>query len=169
MERDETAGGVAKHRLRYTVIDDSGTVSFVGPAHLLKMLAASCAESPPTLAALLDAASALDSETITALKRDLRVFDEHFTRDEHPGLKDWLASDRRRGPIRALDDETRLVSMEPDGAGLVIFNLPQRRIVQVQNSYANLRRQDRGRIRRAGRPTGALYRYRLPDEWRILP
>lgn len=169
MVSEEPTAGLPRHRLRYTVLDNVGTVSFVGPAHLSKMLTASCAGSPPTMAALLDAVSALDAETNSPVKRDLRVFDEHFTRDEHPGLVEWLSADRRRGPFRVLDDGTRVASMGPEGSGLVIFNLPRRRIVQVQNSNANPRRQDRGRMRRDGKPTGALYRYRLPDEWSILP
>ncbi len=49
------------------------------------------------------------------------------------------------------------------------LDLPAQRIVQVQNSYAALLRRDRGRIRTAGRPTRHLYRYVLPDEWRLVP
>ncbi|MBA2753153.1 MAG: hypothetical protein H0U40_01645 [Chloroflexia bacterium] len=166
---ERTAVELPRHRLRYTVLDDAGTVSFVGPAHLLKMFAASCAGAPASVAALLDATAEYDGGTIGALKRDLRIFDEHYTADDHPGLDEWLSGTARRGPFRVLDESTRLASMQPEGAGLILFNVPQRRIVQVQNSYANLRRQDRGRVRRAGKPTGALYRYVLPVDWAILP
>ena len=52
---------------------------------------------------------------------------------------------------------------------LVLFNLPQKRIVQVHNTYAEVQREDRGRIRKAGRPTGVYYHYQLPAEWAIVP
>jgi hypothetical protein len=57
----------------------------------------------------------------------------------------------------------------PGDLGLVLFNIPSKRIVQIENHYANLERSDRGRIRRNGQPTRALYRYALPDEWQIVP
>ena len=158
-----------RHRLRYTVLDASGAVSFIGPAHLLKMFAASCAAGSTDILNLFDGAAAFDAEVAFRLKRDLRIFDEHFTSEDHPGIDEYLDREGSRGPFRVVGESTRLASMLPDGAGLVIFNLPQRRIVQVQNTYANLRRQDRGRTRVGGKPTGALYRYRLPEEWSILP
>jgi hypothetical protein len=54
-------------------------------------------------------------------------------------------------------------------AGLVLFNLKERRIIQVFNTYDNVRRQDRGRIHKGGEPTGKLYHYRLPMDWQIVP
>jgi hypothetical protein len=59
--------------------------------------------------------------------------------------------------------------LEPVRYGLVVFNLIARRIVQVQNSYANLERSDRGRIRVEGKPVRRLYQYSLPEEWSIVP
>jgi hypothetical protein len=52
---------------------------------------------------------------------------------------------------------------------LVVFNLKERRIIQVQNSYANLERRDRGRIRIDGEPTGMLFQYELPSDWMLVP
>jgi hypothetical protein len=59
--------------------------------------------------------------------------------------------------------------LEPRRLGVIIFNLKARRIVQVQNSYSELLRSDRGRVRVDGRPTRQIYRYSLPEEWAILP
>ena len=63
----------------------------------------------------------------------------------------------------------RLPRLEPVGAGLVLFNLKERRIIQVQNSYAAVKRQDRGRIHEGGEPTTRLYHYKLPADWQLLP
>jgi hypothetical protein len=52
---------------------------------------------------------------------------------------------------------------------LVVFNLKERRIIQVQNNYADLRRKDRGRIRVDGEPTDLMFQYELPGEWALLP
>ena len=71
--------------------------------------------------------------------------------------------------IAVLDEQTRRASLEPARLGLVVFNLPARRIVQIQNSYANLERSDRGRVRRNGQPVQTCYSYTLPDEWSIVP
>jgi hypothetical protein len=53
--------------------------------------------------------------------------------------------------------------------GLVVFNLKERRIIQIQNNYSNLERRDRGRIRVDGRPTDTLFQYELPVEWSLVP
>src|SRR5581483_10406138 len=74
-----------------------------------------------------------------------------------------------KGPFRVVDEATKRRSLEPDRYGVVVFNLPARRIVQIQNSYSNLNRSDRGRLRRDGRPVRAYYRYVLPDDWSIVP
>jgi hypothetical protein len=59
--------------------------------------------------------------------------------------------------------------MQPARLGLVVMNLRDRRIIQIQNSYAELDRKGRGRIRANGRPTRTLYHYELPESWRIVP
>jgi hypothetical protein len=51
----------------------------------------------------------------------------------------------------------------------VLFNLKQKRIVQIQNTYADIEREDRGRVRKKGRVTGRYYDYRLPPDWQVLP
>jgi hypothetical protein len=71
--------------------------------------------------------------------------------------------------LRVVDEVTRNESLEPVKSGLVIFNLPAKRIVQVQNSLGILKRSDRGRYYENGQPTGRLYFYRLPDDWSMVP
>lgn len=155
--------------MRFTVVDSRGTLSFVAPAHLMKAFAAGCADGAGDSSDLLMAASACDQQEVDRIRRELRVFDEHHTSDQSENLETWLSHESARRPFRVLDHTSRQVSLRPEGSGLVVFNLVRQRIVQVQNSFGELRRRDRGRIRLNGQPTRRLYRYELPAEWRILP
>ena len=159
--------------MRYTVIDLAGSVSFIGPCSWLKALTAGCVSSPATLDGLLQEASHYDQELRATVLNGLRVFDEHNVADDyraiHATLEAQQATPEAMPPFRVGDGPTREASLTPVKAGLVLFNLPQRRIVQVQNTYANVEREDRGRIRKAGRPTGRYYQYQLPAEWAIVP
>lgn len=157
--------------IRFTVIDDAGTASFVGPCHAIKMLAAACSQYPRSVRQLLESTRRYDADFVTTVLSGLAVFDEHNTPEN---LQRFTAiSDRREPaslpPFRVHDERTRRLSLAPAGTGLILFNLATRRIIQVQNSYSDVRRSDRGRVRENGRPTRTLYHYRLPDEWRIVP
>lgn len=157
--------------MRFNIIDSSGTVSFVGPCHALKVITASCAKNPATLSELLDYAQRYDRQLKEFLLDGLAVFDEHNTEGRPEAIRTALASNtpEKTPPFRIIDATTRETSLEPVKAGLVIFNLPARRIIQVQNEYADVERQDRGRIRENGQPTRRLYHYKLPAEWRLVP
>ena len=157
--------------LRYTVVDDAGTVSFVGPGHAMKMLAAACAKEPADFRSLLDAAGRYDAVFAKTVLDGLSIFDEHNTADDHAAGDAQVAGSEPKSspPFRVLNDAMRNRSLEPVGAGLVVYNLPARRIIQVQNSYADLMRKDRGRLRRDGRPVRAYYWYELPADWSIVP
>jgi hypothetical protein len=98
----------------------------------------------------------------------LLQFEEHQLPNEDP-VRPAEASFPTEDPFRIWDAETRRASLEPGKLGLVIFNLKEQRIIQVQNSYSDLQRQGRGRIRLNGRPTPTLYHYKLPENWAILP
>ena len=157
--------------MRFNVVDPSGTVSFVAPCHTLKVLTAACARNPQTLSELLDYAEPYDPQLKGMVRNGLLVFDEHNTPSESSAIQSALASTPADSwpPFRIIDGNTREASLTPTRAGLVIFNLCARRIIQVQNAYANLERRDRGRIRANGLPTSKLYHYSLPDEWRLVP
>ena len=157
--------------IRITVVDEAGTVSFVAPAHVLKMLTAASAQGTADHRTLLNAAAAYDADALTPILNGLSVFDEHngFGSTAEFTTRAGRPDADRMPPFRVVDEETRRRSLEAVGAGVVVFNLPARRIVQVQNAYNELRRRDRGRIWRDGRPTRALYRYELPPEWSIVP
>ncbi len=160
--------------MRYTVIDDRGSVSFVGPCQGLKALVAACAGAAPrTTEALLAAAGEFDTELRDSVLNGLRIFDEHNLPGNYTGIHTALAGTPAapaEPPVfRVVDEITREASLGPVKSGLVLFNLKQKRIVQVQNTYAEVQREDRGRVRRNGRVTGRFYEYRLPPDWQIIP
>lgn len=163
--------GIAMPVMRFTVVDQDGTLSFVGPCHALKVLTAACSRQPSDHRALLELAGDYDRHLAGFVLDGLSVFDEHNSVDNPAAIRAALRerASHEAPPFRVVDDVTRRRSLEPVKAGLVVFNLNARRIVQVQNSYADLKRRDRGRIRRNGKPTRVLYHYDLPTEWRIVP
>lgn len=158
-------------RFRFTVIDRGGTVSFLGPGHGLKVFAAACSRGAEDYRALLELAAEYDPAWTSEIRRGINIFDEHNTSftTEAFAAQIRAADGEPTIPFRVLDSETRARSMQPSKSGLVLFNLKDKRIVQVQNSYADLRRQGRGRIRSDGRPTRSLFYYRLPDSWQLVP
>ncbi len=159
--------------MRFTVVDDDGTMSFVAPGHVLKMLTAACSRQPTNHRALLGLAEEYDPRLASGVMKALSRFDAELGRDpaDPSSPRGETAEGDADGdsPFRVVDEQTRRRSLEPARAGLVVFNLTAKRIVQIQNSYGDLRRKDRGRLRRDGRPVRALYSYELPAEWRIVP
>jgi hypothetical protein len=158
-------------RVRYTVTDDDGTTSFVGPGHAIKMMVAACAREPGSLREMLERVRVYDEEFVTDVLNGLSVFDEHNMSGTTDAIEAQIAESApdELPPFRVLNETTRAASSHPAQAGLIIFNLAARRIVQVQNSYWEIQRTDRGRIRERGEPTRSLYHYRLPREWALVP
>lgn len=156
---------------RFNIVDDSGSVSFVGPAHGLKVLAAACSKGPQSTADLLHYARTYDPDWIEQVRLGLMVFDEHNVEAVAPGYEAFVtaedAPDHRS--FRIIDAVTRARSMQPARLGLVVVNVREQRIIQIQNSYAELNRKGRGRIRSRGVPTRSLFHYELPETWSIVP
>ena len=158
--------------MRFTVVDDEGAISFVGPAHALKVLAAACSRHPADHRALITLAGDYDTDLAHHVRRGLTAFDAEAHppgADHPPGPNGAAGGAETEDPFRVVDEPSQRRSLEPARAGLVVFNLKARRIVQVQTSYANLERRGRGRVRRNGKPTRALYHYELPADWTIVP
>jgi hypothetical protein len=160
--------------MRYTIIDARGSSSFVGPCQGLKALVAACAAvAPRTVEELLSAAGEYDTELRDTVLSGLRVFEEHNTPDDYARIHARLEAHGARSedtPVfRVVDEVTRQASLSPVKAGLVLFNLNQKRIVQVMNTYADVQREDRGRVRKNGRFTGRYYTYHLPPDWQVIP
>lgn len=156
---------------RFNVVDEAGAVSFVGPAHGLKVLAAACSKGPPSIMELLDYARTYDPDWIEEVRLGLMVFNEHNVEavavDYEAIIVAEDSEDHRA--FRIIDATTRARSMHPAQLGLVVVNLREQRIIQIQNSYAELHRKGRGRIRSRGVPTRSLFHYELPETWSIVP
>jgi hypothetical protein len=156
--------------IRITIIDIRRTTTFMAPPHALKAVTAACARGAGSATEILSELSLFDPDLARELRDQLDVFLEHNVADNTRWIADRIAASANYPePVVVLDDATRSLSLMPGDLGLVLFNIPSKRIVQIENHYANLERSDRGRIRRNGQPTRALYRYALPDEWQIVP
>lgn len=162
---------MATNVFRFNVIDESGSVSFVGPAHGLKVLAAACSKGPPSIPELFDHARRYDPDWIEDVRLGLLIFDEHNVDGLSPGYEEVVTegADQGHRAFRIVDAVTRARSMNPAQLGLVVMNLRERRIIQIQNCYAELHRKGRGRIRDRGNPTRSLFHYELPEAWSIVP
>lgn len=146
---------------RFTILDSTGSVSFLAPAYALKMIAAACGKGADRVDALLQGLGEFDPSLAAELRAGLDRFDAGAAEQGQPPA--------RSTPFRIVDEATRADAQEPGSAGSIVINLLEKRIVQIQNSYGELHRSDRGRMRRNGRPVQMLYRYDLPEEWRIVP
>jgi len=157
--------------IRFTIADCIGTTSFVGPGHAIKMLVAACAREPQTLSELLEHTRRYDDQFATNILNGLSVFDEHNVKDDTSHIEACFVASSASDwpPFRVYNDVTRRASTQPCQAGLIVVNLKEKRIVQVQNSYAEIQRADRGRIRALGQPTRRLYHYALPRDWALVP
>lgn len=153
---------------RLNVIDEKASVSFLGPAHAMKAVAAACSHGATSWQDVIAKTRRYDPDWAEAVLRGLLMFEEHHVPSDDPNPPETDTVDASV-PFRIWDVETRRCSMEPGRLGLVIFNLKELRIIQVQNSYSELQRQGRGRIRSKGKPTPRIYHYKLPEDWAILP
>ncbi len=165
------SGNTALQEIRFTVAGDDGTASFVGPAHAIKMFVAGCAQNPRSIRELLDFARPFDEQYFTSVVNGLASFDEHNLREDTAAIETEIMRKPHTElpPFRIYNEATRAASTQPARLGLIIFNLVARRIVQVQNQYAEIRRRDRGRIRQHGEPVKRLYHYRLGNNWSLVP
>jgi hypothetical protein len=157
--------------MRFTVIDSGTRVSFVAPCPVLEALVAACARAPRTLGDLLEATSPFAPELKDRVLSGLAVFDEHNSRGNlrwiHAAF-DYCKSEEV--PVfRVLDDRTREISLSPVWAGAVVFNLKARRIVQIQNTYSDIKRKGRLRVMEGAKPTNRIRRYELGPEWTVVP
>ncbi len=157
--------------MRFTVIDARGTVSFVAPCDALMPLVAGCARDPQTLEALLALADQYASGISEKVLCSLAIFDEQNTAESFESVHRALDLCRpdELPAFRVLDDRTREASLTPVHAGVVVFNLPAKRIVQIQNSYAEIKRRDRARAARPATPERRVIQYELPAYWSLVP
>lgn len=157
--------------MRYTVIDRRGAVSFVAHCHALTALVAACAWSPTDLREFLDIGEGYYRGIREYVSSGLAVFDEHNTADNPEAIHAALRVCRPfEVPVfRVVDEVTGQASLQPVKAGLILFNLLDKRIVQIMNSYAEIQRGGLVRFYDGERWAGGVFRYELPLEWALVP
>lgn len=157
--------------IRLTVVDEAGTVSFVAHASAAVALTAACSHNPSTLRELLDASTRYDRKLRDRVLNGLAVFDEHNTPDEleriHTQLDQLPA--RETPPFRVLDSVTREASLRSVRSGVVLYNLPARRIVQIENTYEPLASSGEVNYHNGQFLSIRLLPYSLPTDWSIVP
>jgi hypothetical protein len=157
--------------IRCTIVDRDGAVSFVVHGDALPALAAACAACPSSLDELLALSDPYYGNLREYVADGLAIFDEFNVPGRYGVIRDVL---RRTPPheqpvFRVVDAVTREASLRPVKAGAIIFNLSAKRIVQIMNSYREIRRSGRARIFDGHGYTQAVYSYRLPKEWALVP
>jgi hypothetical protein len=157
--------------MRFTLVERDRGVSFVAPPTALAVLVAGCARDPVSIAALLDTIGGEDADLSDYIRSGLAVFDEHNTQGHYEHIHAALAR-RTREPqpvFRIVDEVTRAASLQPYRWGLVLFNVPRKRIIQVENTYAEVRREGMVPTFPEESATGRQRVYRLPAQWQIVP
>lgn len=155
--------------MRFTIVDPGGTVSFVGDGFLLMPLVAACAANPSSLRDMIEHADAIDRRLRFHVGRGLLVFDEHNADGDYRSIHRQLDDNRAEPVFRVVDDVTRARSLEPTRTGLIIFNLKDRRIIQVLNHFYAVERSGEVHIHNGERYSRRTVSYRLPDAWSIVP
>jgi len=157
--------------IRLTVIESEGAVSFVAHSSAANALTAACASDPQTLDELLTASLAFDRSLRDKVLNGLRVFDEHNLPDDLHAIHQQLETlaPKEIPVFRVLDDVTREASLRPVRTGVVLFNLPAKRIVQIENTYEPLTRSGELNYHNGRFLSRKLVEYRLPPMWTIVP
>ncbi len=157
--------------LRLTVIDPAGTASFVAHASAALALTAACSANPTTLDDLLTASQRYDRGLRAMVLRGLTIFDEHNLPDELDAIHRQIAElpPRELPPFRVYDAITLEASLRPVRAGVVLFNLPAQRIVQIENTYEPLTRAGEVNFHNGKFLSIRLVPYELPPTWSIVP
>lgn len=157
--------------IRCTVVDGGGAVSFVAHADALPALVAACAANPGTLPQLLELSEPYYRSLSVYVQAGLAVFDELNVPGRYGAIRETLRREpsHQQPVFRVVDGVTREASLQPVGAGAIIFNLRAKRIVQLMNSYQEIRRSGHSRIFDGSDHTDTVFSYRLPKEWALVP
>ena len=157
--------------MRLTVVDSQGTVSFIAHSSAAVALTASCAGDPTTLDELLTTSQRYDRGLRGRVLEGLEVFDRHNRADDLRIIHGLLATlpPRDLPVFRVLDPVTRQASLESVRAGVVLYNLVGKRIVQIQNTYEPLARM--GEVNYHNGRFLSIHQepYELPPHWSIVP
>lgn len=134
-------------------------------------LVAACASNPPSLAEMLARVHQIDRRLRDRILSGLAIFDEHNVEGNYQAIHTALGQvDEAQEPVfRVVDDVTRQRSLEPTRTGLIIFNLKDRRIVQVMNQFYAVERSGEVHLHNGARYSRRTVSYDLPESWSIVP
>jgi hypothetical protein len=157
--------------MRLTVVDETGTVSFVAHTSAAVALTAACSSDPSTLAELLQATRTYDRSLPEIVTSGLAVFDEHNLPGNTERIHQQLATlPPRETPVfRVLDERTRDASLQPVRAGIILFNLVRKRIVQIANTDETLAPSGEVNYHNGKFLSRRVFAYALPPQWSIVP
>ncbi len=157
--------------MRFTIVDHNGTVSFVGDGFFLLPLVAACASNPRSLAEMLSRVDQIDRRLRDRILIGLAIFDEHNVDGDFTAIhREFGTHEAEGGPVfRVVDDVTRQRSLEPTHTGLLIFNLKDRRIVQVLNHFYAVERDGEVHLHNGESYSQRTISYSLPESWSIVP
>lgn len=157
--------------LRCTVIDRRGGVSFLAHADALPALINVCGFYPQTLEDFLDLTAPFYASLRDYVLDGLAIFDERNLAGNWGQIHTAIieAPKYQRPVFRVVDAFTREASLRPVGAGAVLFNLPDRRVVQVIDSSREMKREGRFQVFDGDGLTAELIHYRLPKDWALVP
>ncbi len=157
--------------MRFTIVDHRGTISFIDDGFLMLPLVAACASNPRSLSEMLTNGGRIDRRLQDRILSGLAVFDEHNVEGNYGAIQHTLSitSPGEEPVFRVVDDLTRQRSLEPTRTGLIIFNLKDRRIVQVINLFYAVERSGEVHLHNGQRYSRRTVSYRLPESWSIVP
>lgn len=155
--------------MRFTIVDPGGTVSFIGDGFLMLPLVAACASNPSSLRELLSNADRIDRRLRFRVLAGLAVFDEHNVDGDYASIHQALSGDGDEPVFRVVDPVTRQRSLEPTRTGLILFNLKDRRIVQMLNHFYAVEREGEVHLHNGSRYSRRTVPYSLPESWSIVP
>ncbi len=157
--------------IRCTVVDRQGAVSFIVQADALSALTAACSASPSSLEELLAGAESYYHNLKEQVLNGLAIFEEHNAKGNYQVIHRALdfCAPHEQPVFRVVDEFTREASLRPVKAGAVVFNLRAKRIIQIVNTYQEIRRTGHARVFDGSGLTDSVYSYRLPKDWALVP
>lgn len=157
--------------IRCTVVDGRGAVSFIVHADALSALTAACSANPSSLEELLEGAERYYQNLGEQVLNGLAIFEERNAKGNYEAIHQALkfCAPHEQPVFRVVDDFTRETSLRPVKAGAVIFNLRAKRIIQIINTYQEIRRTGHARVFDGSGLTDTVYSYRLPKDWALVP
>jgi hypothetical protein len=157
--------------MRFTIVDHGGTVTFVDDGFMMMPLVAACASNPNSLREMLSRANEIDRRFRIRVMMGLAIFDEHNIEGNYEAIHRTLEKvEGSDEPVfRVVDDVTRDRSLNPTRTGLIIFNIKDRRIVQVINLFYAVERSGEVHLHTGSRYSRRTVSYDLPEAWSIVP